>query len=172
MFFWMAWFYLIVPLLSFGAWLLGANVIQTELIIGLQIDGLSSKMHNYGPPLIVLVSILLAWAITSWFRFSGADRRQSPKLPSLKEVADANGISPEVLTKLRRSKNVTLPKEFLDHVFNAQEAAKPSSRYRGKARVPRKAAEVINVTDFVRNSTVPASIETAEKEPSRRQSRA
>lgn len=107
LFFWVAYAYLWLPLLTLALWLMGVRTAVFELYL---------REHQVEPfllvslPLLALASaiLLIAWAEYNRHRFGDKDRRSAQADVGRQEIAEAFGSSAEVAHSLSSSKVAVL----------------------------------------------------------------
>jgi biofilm PGA synthesis protein PgaD len=126
---WFLWLYLFVPLLSFVAWVLGATLVYQVMLQNLQLAELLQLLSFYGRGIVLLSGAYLLWAVASYLRFRGIDRRRVPAPASLEPLAASHHLSPLDLRRLRAARRMVLSAEELERMFPtaAAPAAAPAT---------------------------------------------
>jgi biofilm PGA synthesis protein PgaD len=73
--FWAFWFYLLAPLISLIAWVLGFKLFYEQMILLEGWAGFTQKIITYLIVLVIFASIFFSWAIYNQFRFQKERRR-------------------------------------------------------------------------------------------------
>lgn len=114
---WVLWLYLFVPLLSLVAWALGATLVYQALVQGLSLSDLGHLLARYGSGIGVLVSVLLVWAVSSYWRFRGMDRRRAPTPVDDERLRGAHHLAATELAALRCADRVVVSAAQLERMF-------------------------------------------------------
>jgi poly-beta-1,6-N-acetyl-D-glucosamine biosynthesis protein PgaD len=120
---WLLWLYLVVPLLALIAWAFGATLVYQTLIQGLEPQALLQLLVTYGSGVTGLLAVYLAWAISSYLRFRGVERRRTAALTSPAELAASHRLTAPALERLRAVQRVVLPVEDLQRMFADESTA-------------------------------------------------
>ncbi|MFU8815202.1 MAG: poly-beta-1,6-N-acetyl-D-glucosamine biosynthesis protein PgaD [Pseudomonadales bacterium] len=119
---WVLWLYLFVPLLSLVAWVLGATLVYQVMLQNLELRELLRLLSHYGGGILLLSAVYLLWAVASYLRFRGLDRRQAPPPASLEQLAASHRLSTLALHRLRAARRVVVSAEELQRMFAADAA--------------------------------------------------
>jgi biofilm PGA synthesis protein PgaD len=117
---WVLWLYLFVPLLSLAAWVFGATLVYQTLLQGLSPADLAGLLVRYGGGIAVLVSALFVWAMTSYWRFRGMDRRRAPPPVDDERLRHAHHLDAEELAALRKAGRLVVSAEQLERMFTQE----------------------------------------------------
>jgi poly-beta-1,6-N-acetyl-D-glucosamine biosynthesis protein PgaD len=107
--FWMAWVYLISPLLSLLMWLIGVQLFVDEMVVRQGYQALLQELHHYG---LVVFSMLLA--VSLWIEWNQRHygrhekRRHPPQAVAAAEAAAGAGLVPDALRDLRAARKAEL----------------------------------------------------------------
>jgi biofilm PGA synthesis protein PgaD len=123
---WLLWLYLFVPLLSLLAWALGATVVYRALLADLRVPELLGILASYGTGIGVLTTVYLGWAVSSYLRFRGMDRRRRPAGATLTALAASHHLEVDELRRLRAAPRTVLSAEQLERMF-ARPAPPPAA---------------------------------------------
>ncbi len=114
---WVAWFYLFIPLLSIAAWAVGMTLVYQALVPNLEITDLWRMLSHYAAGIGVLSGIYILWAVSSFIRFRGIERRKlAPVIPD-HLYAHSHNLSNGELNRLRSAGLYTVSAEQLDRMF-------------------------------------------------------
>lgn len=119
---WFLWLYLVVPLLSFAAWALGATLLYRVMLQNLDVAELLTMLRVYGTGIVLLTGAYLLWAVTSWLRFRRADRRSRPQAADDAALAASHHLSVTELVTLRDVRRTVIGAELLERMFSGGEA--------------------------------------------------
>lgn len=109
---WFVWLYLFVPLLSFAAWAFGGVLIYERLVRDLTETNALERLAGYGCGIALLGTMYLAWAIYSYLRWRGVERRLSSSPVTVDQIAERFGMTRERIVALRgASIDVVSPEE-------------------------------------------------------------
>jgi len=114
---WFLWLYLFVPLLSLIAWALGATLVYQVMLQNLEIAELLALLGNYGRGVAVLAGVYLLWAVSSWLRFRGVDRRETPPRATDAQLAASHYLSDDELSMLRNTRRTVVALDQLERMF-------------------------------------------------------
>ena len=78
--FWMAWFYLWVPIISIIGWVLGIKLFHYQMITLGGLNGFFGMLAWYAIGVFLLGGSLIAWATYNIQRFKNANRRGPRKV--------------------------------------------------------------------------------------------
>jgi len=84
---WSLWMYLLMPLLTLLAWMIGWKRLSTELLTPEGIGLLMHYLPAYLTVLGLLCGSLIAWALFNWWRFADRERRRETKSPTPEQLA-------------------------------------------------------------------------------------
>lgn len=99
--FWMGWFYLWLPLLSFFAWLFGISKFQYHMIALEGYRGLLQLFLIYFIVVVIMGGSLVLWAFYNYFRFRGVEKRRHRAPLEMDQQAHYFGLSPQELAAWR-----------------------------------------------------------------------
>lgn len=100
--FWLAWFYLWLPAISFVAWLFGIHLFYVEIF---QLEGYKavlSLLGMYGLVVLAMGGSLVAWALYNWIRFRGIERRRARVSVTVDQLATDMKLSLQDLDAWQR----------------------------------------------------------------------
>lgn len=114
---WFLWLYLFLPLLSFVAWVLGATLVYQLMLQNLELAELLQLLSFYGRGILMLSGAYLLWAVVSYLRFRGIERRRVPPPASLELLAASHHLSTLALRRLRAARRMVVSAEELQRMF-------------------------------------------------------
>ena len=118
---WVAWFYLFIPVLSVGAWAVGMTLVYQALVPNLELTDLWGMLSRYGAGIGIFSGIYMLWAVSSFIRFRGIERRKlAPVIPD-HLYAHSHHLADAELTTLRSAGLYTVSAEQLDRMFGVKE---------------------------------------------------
>ncbi len=115
---WAIWVYLVVPLLSLFAWVVGAHTVHTVMLQNLGVDDLLQKASYYGAGILALVTVYMTWAVVSFFRYRNMSRRSAPEVPTSGMLGATHGLTHLQIQLLRSANRYVVSTEDLDRMFS------------------------------------------------------
>ncbi len=106
--FWVLWFYLWIPVISLVAWLLGVKAFYREMIF---LDGLHEQQELliwYGLTIAIVGICYISWALYNQFRFRGRERRLTPPVVTVEELAGDFDLDPALVSTLQEAKRIRI----------------------------------------------------------------
>ena len=123
--FWVIWFYLWIPVLTFSAWIVSIDMLHYQFF---EMNGLQSIVND----LVFIISgvtalggTLVVWASYNYIRFKGEDRRKAFAPVTADQLADAFGVDVSMLTDWQESKYLSLGFDGEGIIINIQQASLP-----------------------------------------------
>ncbi len=114
---WLFWFYLVIPLLSLVAWVVGLVFLHDVLLQGLTLDALLRLLATYGLGIAVLTGTYLLWALYSYLRFRRQVRRCEVRTVSDQALAALHGLPLGEVLAWRVRRQTTVDAETLKAMF-------------------------------------------------------
>ncbi len=114
---WLFWFYLVIPLLSVVAWVVGLVFLHEVLLQGLTLDGLLQLLATYGVGIGVLTGAFLLWALYSYLRFRRQIRRREVRTVSDQALAALHGLPLGEVLAWRARRHTTVDADTLKTMF-------------------------------------------------------
>ena len=114
---WALWIYLFMPLVSVLAWAAGLTLIYEMLVQDLDLVELWDLLKVYGAGIGVLCGIYLLWAVSSYLRFKGVERRQLAPRISAQLMASSHRLDMLEYIELQNTSLHTVSAEQLDKMF-------------------------------------------------------
>ena len=118
---WLLWLYLFMPLLSVIAWVAGLTLVYEVLLQDLLLADLWRLLARYGSGIGVLTSVYLLWAITSYLRFRGVERRKAVEQVSDLQLAESHQLQMAELKTLKQADRLVLDPDQLERMFGAEQ---------------------------------------------------
>ena len=115
---WLLWFYLVIPLLSLVAWLVGLVFLHDVLLQGLTLDGLLRLLATYGLGIAVLTGTYLLWALYGYLRFRRQVRRRTVQPVSDQALASLHDLPLGEVLAWRARRRTTVDAETLQKMFD------------------------------------------------------
>jgi len=106
--FWVIWFYLWLPLLSFFAWLLGFKFFYENMIQLNGLEGLLELIGWYGLVIGASALILVFWSGYNLFRFQGKNKRTTSIRVTEEQMAGFFHIEKSALQSCRQEKCIII----------------------------------------------------------------
>ena len=123
--FWVIWFYLWIPVLTFIAWVASIDVLYYQFI---EMGGLENIVND----LVFIISgvtalggTLVVWASYNYIRFKGEDRRKAFAPVTTDQLADAFGVDASMLSDWQESKYISLGFDGEGKITNIWQASLP-----------------------------------------------
>ncbi|HEY5679185.1 MAG TPA: poly-beta-1,6-N-acetyl-D-glucosamine biosynthesis protein PgaD [Pseudomonadales bacterium] len=115
---WAIWVYLVVPLLSLVAWVVGAHTVHSLMLQNLGVDDLLEKVGYYGAGILALVTVYMTWAMVSFFRYRNMSRRSAPEIPTASVLGATHGLTHLQIQLLRSARRYVVSTEDLERMFS------------------------------------------------------
>jgi len=116
--FWIAWFYLITPLLSLVMWLAGIKLFVDEMLVQDGYVSLLVELRTYGMIILAILLIMLVWIDWNLRRYGHHEQRHQQPVPvSKQEMAQHSGMTEENLAALHDSRNATVDYDEEDRLL-------------------------------------------------------
>ncbi|HNQ56947.1 MAG: poly-beta-1,6-N-acetyl-D-glucosamine biosynthesis protein PgaD [Rhodocyclaceae bacterium] len=95
--FWIAWFYLWLPAISFIAWIFGLQVFYVQIFEFEGYRAVLALLGAYGLVVLVMGGSLVGWAIYNWLRFRGVERRKTREYVTIEKLSADMGLAADNL---------------------------------------------------------------------------
>jgi biofilm PGA synthesis protein PgaD len=107
--FWLAWLYLIMPLVSLLLWIVGVQLFVDEMISRGGLQALIEELLRYGLVVLGMLVVTLLWVSWNLRHYGGHNKRtHQPQSVSLSEIAADSGLSLAEITKVRKTKRLLI----------------------------------------------------------------
>ncbi len=123
---WVLWFYLVIPLISLLAWIVGLAFVYTVLLQGLDVNDLPEILLRYGIGISILTGTYLIWALYCYVRFIDQHRRKSRQLATLDQLAEIHDLPGSEVQRWQTAGRYTVSTQLLEQmVARSREPGKP-----------------------------------------------
>jgi poly-beta-1,6-N-acetyl-D-glucosamine biosynthesis protein PgaD len=116
-FFWAAWLYLIMPLLSLLLWLAGIHFFVEEMIVRGGYEALLGELLHYGLVVLGMCAVIGLWVGWNRQHYGGHNlrvRQPAPVRPE--ELAEYVSVSEEVLHAVQDARTLRVTFDERDHL--------------------------------------------------------
>jgi biofilm PGA synthesis protein PgaD len=114
--FWLAWLYLIMPLVSLLLWMVGVQLFVDEMITGGGLQALIEELLHYGLVVLGMLVVTLIWINWNLRHYGGHNKRTHQPLPvSLDELAADSGLPPTEITEIQKARRLLITFDDRDH---------------------------------------------------------
>lgn len=107
-FFWVAWIYLWLPLISLVAWLVGIRLFREHMLDNDGYQALFSDLHAYALTISAITAVLIGWARYNLLRFRDKESRKATMHVDLAAQAQAFKLDPEQLHLWQTAKRLVI----------------------------------------------------------------
>jgi poly-beta-1,6-N-acetyl-D-glucosamine biosynthesis protein PgaD len=114
--FWLAWLYLITPLVSLLLWIAGVQLFVDEMITRGGLQALIEDLLDYGLVVLGMLVVTVLWVNWNLRHYGGHNKRtHQPQPVSLDELAVASGLPLTKITEIRSARRLLLTFDDGDH---------------------------------------------------------
>ncbi len=114
--FWLAWLYLIMPLVSLLLWIVGIQLFMEEMIVRGGYQALIGELVHYGLVILTMLAVTLIWVYWNLRRYGEHEKRtQQPAPVSLEEIAATSGLTPDVILGIWTNRRLRITFDDNDH---------------------------------------------------------
>jgi biofilm PGA synthesis protein PgaD len=114
--FWLAWLYLIMPLVSLLLWALGVRLFVEEMIVRGGYEALIGEIVNYSLVILTMLVATLIWVYWNLRRYGRHEKRTRQPAPvSLAEIAANSGLTSKIILGLWDSRRLWIRFDDNDH---------------------------------------------------------
>jgi biofilm PGA synthesis protein PgaD len=114
--FWLAWLYLIMPLVSLLLWMVGVQLFVDEMITRGGLQALIEELLQYGLVVLGMLVVTLLWVNWNLRHYGGHNKRtHQPQPVSIDELVADSGLSLAEVTAVRKTKRLLLTFDANDH---------------------------------------------------------
>ncbi len=107
--FWMAWLYLIMPLVSLLLWLLGVELFVEVMITRGGYQALLEELVHYSLVILGILAVTLIWVNWNLRHYGRHNKRiVQPRSVSIRELAAHSGLSRTKLTKMQTARQLLI----------------------------------------------------------------
>jgi biofilm PGA synthesis protein PgaD len=104
---WAAWFYLWLPLVTLGAWVLGVRLFDLHILRANE-RTYTLTLALYGVFILGIVLILKGWSFYNLKRYGARERRTAPSPVENRDLSKAFGAVPELVEAMQSAKTGVL----------------------------------------------------------------
>ena len=116
--FWLAWFYLIAPLLGLMLWMVGIQMFVDELLVNGGYLALLAELQRYGLVVLGMLLAMLVWVDWNLRYYGGHNKRTHPSSPvSMQELAQQAGVTADEIRLLQGEREQLLDFDEQDHLL-------------------------------------------------------
>jgi biofilm PGA synthesis protein PgaD len=114
--FWLAWLYLIMPLVSLLLWIVGIQLFMEEMIVRGGYHALIGEFVHYGLVILAMLAVTLTWVYWNLRRYGEHEKRTKQPAPvSLGEIAATSGLTPDVILGVWAKRRLRITFDDNDH---------------------------------------------------------
>jgi len=114
--FWLAWLYLIMPLVSLLLWAVGVRLFVEEMIVRGGFEALIGELAHYSLVILVMLVVTLIWVYWNLRHYGRHEQRtQQPATVSLEEIAATSGLSTRAILDVRANRRLWITFDDDDH---------------------------------------------------------
>jgi len=114
--FWLAWLYLVMPLVSLLLWALGVRLFVEEMVVRGGFEVLISEMARYSLVILAMLFVTIVWVYWNLRHYGRHEQRtHQPVSVSLEEIANTSGLTTDEILYIRSKKRLWVTFEINDH---------------------------------------------------------
>jgi biofilm PGA synthesis protein PgaD len=114
--FWLAWLYLIMPLVSLLLWMVGVQLFVDEMITRGGLQALIEELLHYGLVVLGMLVATLIWVNWNLRHYGGHNKRtHQPQPVSLDELAADSSLPLAEIIAIRKSRRLRITFDASDH---------------------------------------------------------
>jgi len=107
--FWLAWLYLIMPLVSLLFWMVGVQLFVDEMITRGGLQALIEELLQYGLVVLGMLVATLLWVNWNLRHYGGHNKRtHQPQPVSLDEIVTDTGLSLAEIIEIRKTRSLLI----------------------------------------------------------------
>jgi biofilm PGA synthesis protein PgaD len=115
--FWLAWLYLIMPLVSLLLWMLGVELFVEVMITRGGYQALLEELVNYGLVILGMLSVTLLWVNWNLRHYGRHNKRiLQPQSVSIKELAAHSGLSRTEVSGMQTARQLLITFDDCDRL--------------------------------------------------------
>ena len=107
-FFWFAWIYLWLPLISVLAWFFELRIVYDQMVLLQGAQSLFDNLRVYRWVFLCIAGVYVTWALVNNWRFRGRSRRSEVDAVPMRDIAQVFGLEPHALGEHQNAKTVTI----------------------------------------------------------------
>jgi poly-beta-1,6-N-acetyl-D-glucosamine biosynthesis protein PgaD len=114
--FWLAWLYLIMPLVSLLLWIAGFQLFVDEMIIRGGLQALIEDLLRYGLVVLSMLIVTVVWVTWNLRHYGGHNKRtHQPPPVSLEELAADSGLAISSIHEIQSARSILITFDVDDH---------------------------------------------------------
>ena len=114
--FWLAWLYLVMPLVSLLLWALGVQLFMDEMIVRGGYEALIGELAHYSLVIIAMLVVTLVWVYWNLRHYGRHEKRTQQPLPvSVEETATSARLAPDVIQGAWTNRRLRITFDDDDH---------------------------------------------------------
>jgi poly-beta-1,6-N-acetyl-D-glucosamine biosynthesis protein PgaD len=114
--FWLAWLYLIMPLVSLLLWIAGVQLFVDEMIIRGGLQALIEDLLRYGLVVLSMLIVTVVWVTWNLRHYGGHNKRtHQPQPVSLEELAADSELAIKSITEIQSVRRMLITFDADDH---------------------------------------------------------
>jgi len=106
--FWAAWVWAVLPLVTFVAWIAGAERAYLELFARAPLEDLAFILPRYAVIVLVIALVFVNWATLQRYWWRGRERRRRPADAPPPEVASRFGVDAAALARVCGARSIVV----------------------------------------------------------------
>jgi poly-beta-1,6-N-acetyl-D-glucosamine biosynthesis protein PgaD len=115
--FWLAWLYLIMPLVSLLLWALGVQLFVDEMLVRGGFEALIGELAHYSLVILAMLFVTIVWVYWNLRHYGGHEQRtRQPISVSLEEIATNSGLSTSEILDIRTNRRLHITFDDDDHL--------------------------------------------------------
>ncbi|OGI59123.1 MAG: poly-beta-1,6-N-acetyl-D-glucosamine biosynthesis protein PgaD [Candidatus Muproteobacteria bacterium RBG_19FT_COMBO_61_10] len=134
--FWLAWLYLIMPLVSLLLWMLGVELFVEVMITRGGYQALLEELVDYSLVILGILAVTVIWVNWNLRHYGGHNKRiLQPQPVSIEELAAYSGLSRTEITGMQAARQLLITFDDSDHpVLRTRGVHKKQEPRRGPLR--------------------------------------
>jgi biofilm PGA synthesis protein PgaD len=134
--FWLAWLYLIMPLVSLLLWMLGVELFMEVMITRGGYQALLEELVHYSLVILGMLAVTLIWVNWNLRHYGRHNKRTlQPQPVSIRELAVHSGLSTRKITAMQTARQLLVTFDASDHpVLRTRGVRKKQGPRRGPLR--------------------------------------
>jgi poly-beta-1,6-N-acetyl-D-glucosamine biosynthesis protein PgaD len=114
--FWLAWLYLVMPLVSLLLWALGVQLFMDEMLVRGGYEALIGELANYSLVILSMLAATLIWVYWNLRHYGRHEKRTFQPAPvSVEEMATSSGLAADVMPGIWASRQLRITFDDNDH---------------------------------------------------------
>lgn len=105
--FWLAWLYLVMPLVSLMLWALGVQLFMDEMLVRGGYEALIGELANYSLVILSMLVMTTIWVYWNLRHYGRHEKRNLQPLPvSVAETAASSGLAAKDIQRILASRRL------------------------------------------------------------------